>query len=77
MAPVSTTVVCGGRGCDGVESPGVAGGVKAGEMIEGTVSAAKSKLVRLEACSCGCSCGEYSGGKAGDDAPEGVSAGIL
>jgi len=24
----------GGRGCDGVDVPGVAGGVKAGEIIE-------------------------------------------
>lgn len=32
---VSTGIERGGRGCEGVETPGVAGGVKAGEMIEG------------------------------------------
>jgi hypothetical protein len=32
---VSTGIERGGRGCEGVEFPGVAGGVKAGDMIEG------------------------------------------
>lgn len=32
---VSTGMERGGRGCEGVATPGVAGGVKAGDMIEG------------------------------------------
>ena len=32
---VSTGIERGGRGCEGVEFPGVAGGVKAGDIIEG------------------------------------------
>lgn len=32
---MSTGVERGGRGCEGVEMPGVAGGVKAGEIREG------------------------------------------
>ena len=32
---MSTGMERGGRGCEGVDMPGVAGGVKAGEMIEG------------------------------------------
>lgn len=32
---VSTGMERGGRGCEGVAPPGVAGGVKAGDIIEG------------------------------------------
>lgn len=33
---MSTGIERGGRGCEGVDMPGVAGGVKAGDIIEGS-----------------------------------------
>lgn len=87
----STGIERGGRGCDGVCVPGVAGGVKAGEMIEGAGSwwGLSSPLLCMlwlfPSCS-GCEkskpskregCGECSGGNCGDACAGRLILGIL
>lgn len=74
---VSTGMDRGGRGCEGVAFPGVAGGVKAGEMIE--LGSCWRAATRWSPGSDGGAdvvknslrpglegCGEYSGGRPGE-----------
>jgi hypothetical protein len=87
---VSTGIERGGRGFDGVDVPGVAGGVKAGLIIEGggawceafaalfriaLFPRSSSELWSSKGSLCWFGFGEYSGGSPGE-ACEG-SAGIV
>ena len=49
---VSTGIERGGRGCEGVEFPGVAGGVKAGDIIEGGGLWCFAFMFAFATCSC-------------------------
>jgi hypothetical protein len=78
---VSTGIERGGRGCEGVDVPGVAGGVNAGLIIDGGRSRCSVRCAALFSIACfprssselessngsrRCGSGEYSGGKPGE-----------